>query len=402
MGKGGTDWKMLLIAGMAVVIVILVAIVLGGERKGEPEEPVTTAESAPGSTRQVETEAPDLPLPADIIRIRKAEGNTYRTSIVGQVKGEALNKDWGFRVVTHYLYRWELLYDSEILKNDGRTIEEERRFLTAHEYRIVSPREFHMSTGWLLTIEGVGWVFGARGVGAMVTAGETGLNKILGGPAVEEMTVRWKPHSIEGKKATLRLPDTMRSTDVEVSGELTQEDRDILRNMSLLLDARTLPKEDMKEGETWTVDASELAVALDPGLDGKVVGTLRLARLEDEEATAGVIAPLRMNLDATLRDRGRGNAVQGRFMADGEGRFNKEEGILETAELIGKATYEELSTDHLLFEARHEYRPELEIQFKCYNLSDPDVINVRGQTLDMEQFRREAPKGIRELMEQGT
>ncbi len=380
MRQGKTDWKVLAIGGMAVVVVVLLAVLLGSGR----EKPVPPP--------------PDMPPPPDIIRARKTEGHTYRTSVVGQVTGRAYKKDWGFGSASHFLYRWELVYDSAVLKNDGTTMEEDRRFLVAQTQEIVAPRRFDIGTGWILGLELAGYWVGLPGAGAWVKGLEVGANKWLSGqPDVEELKLRRKPLSIEGKRVRLVVDDVAKDSTPRVIGDLTPEDKQLLEGASLLLDARTLPKEDMQQGETWMVDAAEFATFLDPELEGKVAGTLALTRLPDTEASGDKTAPLAMDLFATLRDRYDGDVIQGRFSASGEGLFNKTQGVLESAKLVGMAEYSQVSEDHFLFEARQEYTPNLAVEYRCYDLSDPDVAKIAGKTVSMDQFLQRAPKEVREL-----
>ncbi len=376
------DLKMILIIGMTAIIIALISVILGRNRS--PEDLKKT--SPRNIVAEKEKEIP--PPPPDIIRIRKQEGKKYRTSSVGQIRGEALNRNWGLSTVQHFLYRWEVIYDSEIIRNDGRYIKEKRRFLANKTWLIVAPREINISTKWIMAVEVGGRYLGYDGFGKFVKLAELGINTLLSlGPSVDDMQVKWKSHSLEGKTVVLTLPDTMKEHDVKVEGNmLTQEEIEMLRDASLLMDARTLPKENMEQGESWTVPASELAMCFDPDMGGKIGGIVTLTRQKDQPGADATIAPLHLDMDVTVRDQQKGNAVVGRFIANGNGQFNKSSGVLEHAQLDGKADYQKVSTDHLLFEARQEYKPKLTIEYRCFSWDDPSIESIRGKNVSMDKY----------------
>ncbi|MGB4728299.1 MAG: hypothetical protein WBH86_12925, partial [Thermogutta sp.] len=55
----------------------------------------------------------------------------------------------------------------------------------------------------------------------------------------------------------------------------------------------------------------------------------------------------------------------------GELYYNITDGYIDRAELRARASVEDVSTDHLLFESRFQTAPEMEIQYTCQRLEGP-------------------------------
>ena len=174
--------------------------------------------------------------------------------------------------------------------------------------------------------------------------------------------------SLSGKKVRITFVDGVGVQTIEPIGcSLTASERDFVSNTAALSDYHTMPDVNIEPGKKWTVDGSEFSGFFDPSMRGVPQGEVVIAREDNHEengkryAKLGIQPGSHVEIDSSDASTHR----IGSFTPGGTLQYNITDGYVETAHLIGNMQIEQLSQDHILFEASFRTRPKLEISYSC-------------------------------------
>ena len=120
------------------------------------------------------------------------------------------------------------------------------------------------------------------------------------------------------------------------------------------------------EGQEWKVDARNFIELLDPTLRGVPSGEIVIKRQADESRSGKQYAiPEIMSGYCKIIGSDDSKRRIGSFEPHGKLDYNIADGFIESASLEGRADFEELSEDHILFESRFRVKPTLTVNYKC-------------------------------------
>ena len=108
------------------------------------------------------------------------------------------------------------------------------------------------------------------------------------------------------------------------------------------------------------------SIFLDPSLHAAATGEINVVRRGDARVGGKDLATLAIESGKIeINSREATRHVIGKFVPGGTLRYSLSDQFVSTAELAGDITYEEVSTDHLLFETRFRTQPKLRVQYHC-------------------------------------
>ena len=400
-------------------------VITGDAKEGEESKVEPQTEPEPGSYRPDPRARPTLAGALDVVgnpiqpsyrpinqpaylQMLRQEGKTYRSVVLGKLTGRASKSDWGLQGAAHFHYLYGLESSGKILSNDGVTIVEERTFKKVTEELLVSEYEVGIDLGKRLDglLSLVQWAGAAAagagdvsGAGASI-AGGAGTIRALDGkeiaikkgwvnlarkagvfdqfpqidPEKFESELRMFTHGtndrlLEGKTVRITFVDGQGITTIEPVGcMLSEKERDLIIRSNFALDHYIFPDRQVSPGEDWTVDGDTFSGFLDPRLSGKADGQVTISRTPDFIAADNEISKkLRLtNGEIVVREADSSQAVTGQLTGmKGILTIPEASQIITSAELSGSAVYQSVSTDHLLFEAKHSMIPEFEIKYRC-------------------------------------
>lgn len=342
------------------------------------------------------------------LQMLRQEGKTYRSVVLGKLTGRASKSDWGMQGAAYFNYLYGLESTGKILKNDGVTIVEERTFKKVSEELLVSEYEVGVDLGerlkGLLSI--VEWAGGAAaaagdptGVGAVAASAADTIKAFDGttipikkgwvnaarsagvfkdfpqvDPAKFERELRMftqgtNDRLLEGKTVRITFVDGQGIKTIEpVNCVLSEKERDVIIRSNFALDHYIFPDRQVSPGDDWAVDGDTFSSFLDPRLVGKAGGKVTISRAADFVGADGAISKKLKLTDGNLvvRETGSSQAVTGQLTGlKGVLTIPDALHVVTSALLSGYADYQNVSTDHLLFEAKHTVKPKFEIKYEC-------------------------------------
>jgi hypothetical protein len=322
-----------------------------------------------------------------MLQMLRQEGKTYHSKVVGILKGKATKADWGVEGAAYFDYIYGIDSIGKIVKNDGVTIIEERQFKRVQETLLVSEYEVGIDLGSGL-LSDIANFFGGPGTSA-------GLNRSVKIPAnwvelgrsygIFNQLPQMDPNQytdqlrmfatgsqerlLEGKTVRITFIDGQGVTAIEpVNCTLSERERDVIIRTNFVMDHYIFPDRTVAPGDEWNVDGSVFSGFLDPRLDGKAEGSLTILRQSDFVAPDGGVTK-RLKLEQgniTVRDQGPTNAINGELLnVTGVLAVPDKDGVVTSAVIKGAADYQNVSTDHLLFQAKQAIEPQFSIRYEC-------------------------------------
>ena len=348
------------------------------------------------------------PMPAvnNVARLKEIfRPNTrYRSETFTTISGRASHKDLGIKGSS--AYSMNVLGKAEILikENDGRTIIAQVDILESSitEFRadpgvqIDLGKRFHklfnlgaMTIG-PLTDGGLLLPPGSSKVGEKLT------NKFLQRPEVNELLstlvdsergsdilegaglmlsppeigglhgTRFEVHYEDGKGVQKviyigPLEGYERDTDGE-EDFVHEEDIHYLFQAGLFSAPHLIPEETLDDGDIHNVDASAFPAPFPPSWRARQYGKLSFGRF-DTSSKRGEIYYRRGQFEAEARPKNR--SIKIKFKpSEGSIHFETNPQQLKSLELEGEASYMGSSTDHWLFEAKHQIKPKFQTTHK--------------------------------------
>ncbi len=330
----------------------------------------------------------------EILQNMREEGKTYCSAIVGKVSGRAKKRDWeAIQVAANFNYIYTMKTTGKIIKNDGRTIVEERRFDNVGENCVVTDVSARLS----LPEEGMVGKFidsFVRGITGGLVSGRDAVklanhvirfDKVPEGmmPFLEEifdtdeiadkikMLSKEKDGRIlEGKTVRITFEDGMGVTKIEPVGnyKLSVEEQEIIKRTNYVMDYYLMPEKKVAVGEEWKINADVFSGLIDPRLPGKIIGEITVERIADfRRKGKGVNKRIRLTDGkiSVVNPEG-GNTVRGEVTrVSGMAIRPDEHRVVTSAGLRGYVQYKEVSRHHLLFDATMETEPRFEVKYEC-------------------------------------
>jgi len=371
-----------IILGSAILIALIVLI--GILLRGNPPPPEPKPPSGDGGVSEGESAGPaeikthnPLPKPKPIdqpARIRETarEGATYRTTVKAGFTARSEDKDWGVTAVINSTFMAEFVVNRTVEKNDGRVIVERRHFEQARAVKVLCEAEsvqLDLGVPNEMILVGLGLIDPGIALVAHIVrqAVEEGAESAVIAELQNTAKAFTQLESIEGKTVRITYEDGFGITEIEPVGcSLTTDEMDYLAGISTLCDYYILPDLETKKGQTWDVEAQHLSVMLDPSWNARPTGMLSMRRLHDELVDDKPMVRLQMYQGTMnmVADDGSSRRV-GTLVPRGIMVFDLTDKFLRSAELTGSVAFEQVSTDHLLFEARFRTEPEIKISYWC-------------------------------------
>lgn len=401
----------LLLLTIVALLGVIVVLLLGRESprsdeggsvaKSEAASPAPGADGTPpqssppppeakpeaGSPAQEDGSAVPPPPPppkpvGDPQRVRDVlqEGKTYESTLKVGFQAVVIDADWGIRETINLVYAAENRIRRTVERNDGQTVVLLCHVVESRAAKLLTDVEVSFDLGQPGTLLlGVldYWVTGGRFTGAAVAAAQ--LAEVIltkaSLAALQEHQAKAKAmlDSLAGKRFRVTYTDGQGLVSLEPVGcSLTQEERNYLEGMSVLGDCYLLPNLESRPGQYWDVEARELTEFLPPTWRGRPSGAVTIERGQDFQKGDKDYATLEIRsgtFEVNASDSSRRRL--GNVTPRGRLYYNITDGYIDRAELTAKASLEEVSTDHLLFETRFQTAPNLEIQYTCRRLDEP-------------------------------
>ena len=352
----------LLVLILAALVVLIVVVVVGpnGPRLGEgafaPPQPV-------GDPSRVR----------DVLQ----EGKTYDSTLKTGLDAKVVDKDWGVRRTVSLVYVAEMRVRRTVERNDGKTVVLLCHILESRTTKLLTDAEVSFDLGepgfLVLGVLDL-WLTGGAGTAVAVEVGAvsekllTAASKTAWRGATAKAAAA--ADSLEGKRFRVTYRDGEGVVNLEpVECGLTDDERSYLEGLAVLSDCYLLPDLKSKPGQYWDVEARALADFLPPTWRGRPSGVVTIERQRDFRKGDKDYAELEITAGTFRVDASDGSRRRlGELTPRGRLDYNITDGYVDHAEFSVKASIEEVSTDHLLFEARFQGMPRLEIQYTCKRL----------------------------------
>ncbi len=347
----------------------------GHRQAGSPGSPATPSVSP-------KPEPPPPPKPVgnpERVRNVLQPGKTYETTMKMGMAATVIDKDWGIRKTCHLNYVFESRVRRTVKHNDGKTVQVEYYVVECRAVKLLSQAQVRFDLGPLgVSVLRLLDQWFLKGAGERVIEAPLNvLSPILDAIAQQELArrgarVKAMVDSLEKKKCLITYVDGEGVTEIRpIDCELTEEERLYLEGLSILADCYFLPDLQSRPGTYWDVDAHALMDFLPPSWRGRPRGKVTRTREEDYKVGEAQYALLKirsgsLEIDATDATRHRLGSLTPR----GELHYNITAGFVEKGELTAKGHIEDVSRDHLLFEARFESTPHVEIEYYCQILGE--------------------------------
>lgn len=370
---------LVIIASLLAIILIMVL----GTRKGGDDGPGGPARKPAERGDRADKPQPPPPPPkpvGDPKRIRDVlqPGKTYESALKAGLQAVVIDEDWGLRTTVNLTYVAESRVRHTVEKNDGKSIVLLCQVLESRAAKLLADVDVRLNLGqpgFVLLGALDAYLTGGQGVAIAVPAAQVIEAMFTGAARATLEGAKTKAEalvdSLEGKKFRVTYVDGRGVTSLEPVGcELTTEQREYLKGMSVLGECYLLPDTESKPGDYWDVEAAALSdLLVPPTWRGRPSGVVTVERGPDVERAGKRYAQLNITrgsirVNASDASRRRLGSITPR----GKLEYNITDGYVEQGELSAAAHMEDVSTDHLLFEARFETTPKMEIQYHCRRL----------------------------------
>lgn len=367
--------SLILLALLALIIVVSIQ-----SRRGPdgPRANVGPDETIGRGDLDAPPPAPPKPV-ADPNRIRETlrEGKTYQVHLKAGINSRVEDEDWGIRAVTNLIYVGEMVLNRTIESNDGRRIVELRHFEVCRSVKLlheVEDVEIQLGPAGHLALAALHLHFPEVGT-AVIGAKEAAETVLAAGAGPVAQSAATKAFacvdSLSGKKIRITYVDGIGVESIQPVGcSLTPDERDFAFATAALSDCYLFPDIDIAPGKTWKVDGSQLVGFLDPSLRGIPHGSVTVVREADDTNDVARHANLRIQsglIQITNSDASRHR--QGTFAPKGRIRYSLDHGYVESGQLEGAITIEDVSKDHLLFKASFKLQPTITLDYSCRMLN---------------------------------
>ncbi len=366
----------------------------------------------------------------DDFKDTRRENYVYKGNVYALVEGTGVQGDWGLKGEVEYKYVYQIQYTSDIVSNNGYRIVEKRTFDSVQQNLLVSRFRFSLDINdewveWVRDfLKGISLIaenynhpiaktiskvsqWSSLAVPGIKNLAEkyfyvdekqikeafAKLQKSFVGRFVKDMNYEnfqkrfmdvslsrvlgYPRHMnlLEGKSFLLEYEDGIGLVKIEVldpESILALREKELIERAFYLSDYyifrdRDQPLRVIRPGDTWVVDAKNLAGILDPRLRHKTEGAVQLKRLADEKvqgkdcAVFALQEALMKMRDTNQRENLIGDASfhQGKLLYDLSLRY------VMQAHLEGKLNYRSVSQDHFFFQAKLLGDPTIKVRYEC-------------------------------------
>ena len=362
-----------LLSGIFVTLVVLVAVILLQGRGDEPNGPPgTNGPSGPAPKHKPKHKPKRIDDPKRIKETLQV-GKTYRTILKVGLEARVEDKDWGVKTITNLVYEAEMALDRTIKSNDGHRIVELRHFDNARSVKLLTDIEdvsIEFGPVGMLALGALDYL--RPGTGATIVAAKPIAEAILarGADEVAKSTAtKAFAHvdSLSGKTVRITYIDGVGIESVEpVDCTLTDSERSFVNGSAVVSDYYIMPQLNIKVGGTWTIDGGQFGGFIDPSLRGVPSGEIVVVRDSNHTETGKEYATLRIQ-GGYLKINESDDKTRriGTFTPRGSFKYSISDRIVESAALVGQMVIEQVSKDHLLFEASFKVRPKVTVNYSC-------------------------------------
>lgn len=301
-------------------------------------------------------------------------GKTYRTTMKLGFDARVEDKDWGLKQVINLAYVVELQMTRKIESNDGRRIEELRTFNTARATKLLSEVEdlaIDLGMPGILILGAIDLI--QPGTSTAIVSAQPLIESVLKVGVQAEMNANASKafahvDSLSGKTVRIAFLDDGSGVEslMPIGCTLNADEVDFIKDTAVLSDCYFLPNVESKPDDTWTVPGNQLIGYLDPSLRGVPSGEIVVVRKVDENRNGKQIAELAIEKGLVELNASDSSTRRiGSFVPRGKLEYNITDGFIQNGDLHGAMRIEEVSQDHLLFEANFRTEPKLDIQYHC-------------------------------------
>ena len=400
---------------VGIILAVIIVAILGWQiylklRSSGDAPPVITQKSVPvvvpmaqpdGTTNYVVQFKPgaSLPEPAALpeptpiqLREHKLKGTKYHSILTGSVEGTG-RKD-GFKLFTSgvdFLYQTEIVWDTEVLENDGTTIKERRFFTKSRATSMLSITDCGLTSLGVNAVKGglsalASTVDVVPGVveGIFILSDFLKNDKLVKipyiGSLIKDRATAVAKNQLEAKalQVATKLISQLENRYVVVTwqdgkmtdcraedgGILTEEDKEVASKAAVFADFNFLPADKKEVGQKWVIAAKDAADFFHADSDVKesVEGKILLVR--DNDVTQGRIA----------RVNGKGNAKYQGDKISGDCTISQltarlpygtTNNYLQFCESSGEANYVKVDAGHLLFGLKTTAKPKFTVHYEC-------------------------------------
>lgn len=331
-----------------------------------------------------------------VLKNVRREGKTYVSTALGNLTGRAAKKDWGIKGIANFNYMWGVQSTSYIEKNDGTTIVEVRSFDKVAETVTVNdvgvsldlPDEVAANLDFLFNLASETLVGVPVGPWVSIINKRTlkipdvvmdimHRHNIL--PAdvdpkqmAGKMTMFTQPkgkYLLEGKKVRITFIDGQGIVSIEPLGcELTDSEVEVIKRSNFVMDHYVMPDREVAVDESWKVPGNVFGGVVDPRLSGKLDGEVTITRKDDiplENSDYARRLAISGGKIQFVSQENNGRRVGKLTNITGSSIIPASHNVVTKAELSGVAEYDEVSTNHLLFEARMNVKPTFKVKYEC-------------------------------------
>lgn len=362
----------ILLALLVLIVVFLAGSRNGGDHKKEVSD-VPEGHIAEGDELPTKRSKPKIAVgDPDRIRENLVAGKTYEVVLNGGFDARVEDKDWGINEITNLAFAYEMLASRQIESNDGKKVVELRSFGRVATTKILTKAEVKIELGvpgaiMLASLDQI-----QPGTSETILTIKPIAETLLGAYSSSVISSNTTKafaavNAITGRKVRITYVDGEGVTAVEPVGcDLTADQLEFVANTAALSDCYILPDVQSKPGTKWKVDGSQLSGYFDPSMRVVPAGAVEVVREADSEKSGKQFANLKvekgfLRLDNSDTSTGR----VGTFEPTGNLAYNITDGHIESGQLAGRIFIEEVSKDHILFEARFQAKPTFQINYKC-------------------------------------
>ena len=184
-----------------------------------------------------------------------------------------------------------------------------------------------------------------------------------------KFTTGTKEHLMERKSVRITYVNGQSITKIEpVNCSLSDKEKEVIERSNFVMDYYIFPDREVGVGSDWPVPGEVLGGFLDPRLSGKAGGSVTVMRTPDFVSADGAVSKRAKITSGNLivQDTDGGKEVTGKVTGiTGTLAIPDLIGVVTNAHLQGYADYQNVSTDHLLFQAKMAVKPKFEIQYNC-------------------------------------
>lgn len=359
---------------IALLLIVVLVVLLKNPSSGSNNRGAKKGETVNKSDLPDKKEPPKPVGDPERVKEVLQAGKTYVVVLKGGFNATCEDTDWGVTQVVNLGYLMESQMTRKIESNDGRRITEVRTFDKVHCVKVLAEVEsvsINLGMPGKILIQGLDYLEPGLGTGiqAAVPTAEKflkfGAQKALDNNSVKAFAY---VDGLQGKSVRLVYDDQEAQviSVTPLNGDLDPDQLAFVRESTLAADCYIMPNTKSKPGDSWTMPGGAFADFIDPTMKRIPTGTINLTRGADTKHGDKTFAMLEVKSGTLqLLSTESGKHTVGTFSPRGKLEYNITDGYTENGDLKADMSYEELSTNHILFQAKLRFRPTVEMNYHC-------------------------------------